>query len=179
MFNLTINGLDVSVEKGTSLLEAAQFLGFPIPTLCHLKGSSPYGACPLCMVEIGEGRKIESRKFVHLSALLRNVRDLCGRLDRHVRTRAVRAQPRAIDLAVLPRRVGCAHRTEKMRRGRLSRPDKVRHPGGRMHRLPDLHEALPRGCHLRRKEAAPRHRRRQVRVMRRLQGRLSRGRCQG
>ena len=55
MITLTINGLNVSVEKGTTLLEAARFLGFPIPTLCHNEGLSPYGACRLCVVEIGEG----------------------------------------------------------------------------------------------------------------------------
>ena len=55
MITLTINGLAVSVEKGTTLLEAARFLGFPIPTLCHMDGLSPYGACRLCVVEIGEG----------------------------------------------------------------------------------------------------------------------------
>ena len=55
MINLTINGLDVSVEKGTTLLEAARFLGFAIPTLCHMDGLSSYGACRLCVVEIGEG----------------------------------------------------------------------------------------------------------------------------
>ncbi len=54
MINLKINGLNVSVEKGATLLEAAQFLGFPIPTLCHMEGLSPYGACRLCVVEIGE-----------------------------------------------------------------------------------------------------------------------------
>ncbi len=54
MIQLTINGLNVSVEEGTTLLEAAKFLGFPIPTLCHMEGLSPYGACRLCMVEIGE-----------------------------------------------------------------------------------------------------------------------------
>ncbi len=37
------------------MLEAAQFYGFPIPTLCHMEGLSPYGACRLCVVEIGEG----------------------------------------------------------------------------------------------------------------------------
>ena len=57
MTSLTINGLPVSVEEGTTLLEAAQFLGFPIPTLCHMEGLSPYGACRLCVVEIGEGPK--------------------------------------------------------------------------------------------------------------------------
>jgi len=57
MVNLTINGLNVSVEEGSTLLEAAQFLGFPLPTLCHMEGLSPYGACRLCVVEIGEGEK--------------------------------------------------------------------------------------------------------------------------
>ncbi|MHC4676839.1 MAG: 2Fe-2S iron-sulfur cluster-binding protein [Planctomycetota bacterium] len=55
MVNLTINGLNVSVEEGTTLLEAARFLGFPVPTLCHMDGLSPYGACRLCVVEIGKG----------------------------------------------------------------------------------------------------------------------------
>jgi len=54
MVTLKINGLDVTVENGTTILEAAQFVGFPIPTLCHMEGLSPYGACRLCVVEIGE-----------------------------------------------------------------------------------------------------------------------------
>jgi len=57
MITLKINGLEVSVEEGTTLLEAARFLGFPVPTLCHMDGLSPYGACRLCIVEIGEGPK--------------------------------------------------------------------------------------------------------------------------
>ncbi|MFH1861345.1 MAG: 2Fe-2S iron-sulfur cluster-binding protein [bacterium] len=57
MINLTINGLAVSVEEGTTLLEMARFFGFPIPTLCYMEGLSPYGACRLCVVEIGEGDK--------------------------------------------------------------------------------------------------------------------------
>lgn len=57
MIDLHINGLKVSVEKGSTVLEAAKFIGFPIPTLCHMVGLSPYGACRLCVVEIGEGPK--------------------------------------------------------------------------------------------------------------------------
>jgi len=59
MITLNINGLSVSVDQGTTLLEAAKFLGFPIPTLCHMDGLSPYGACRLCLVEIGEGSKAQ------------------------------------------------------------------------------------------------------------------------
>ncbi len=57
MVNITLNGLAVSVEEGMTLLEAARFFGFPIPTLCHMDGLSPYGACRLCVVEIGEGAR--------------------------------------------------------------------------------------------------------------------------
>ncbi len=57
MITLNINGLSVSVEQGATILEAARFLGFPIPTLCHMDGLSPYGACRLCVVEIGQGAK--------------------------------------------------------------------------------------------------------------------------
>lgn len=55
MIQFTMNGLSVSVEEGTTILEAARFLGFPIPTLCYMDGLSPYGACRLCVVEIGKG----------------------------------------------------------------------------------------------------------------------------
>jgi len=54
MINLKINGIDVSVDRGTTLLEAAQFLGLPISTLCHMEGLTPYGACRLCVVEVGD-----------------------------------------------------------------------------------------------------------------------------
>jgi bidirectional [NiFe] hydrogenase diaphorase subunit len=55
MIRLRINGLDACVEEGSTLLEAARFLGLPIQTLCHMDGLSPYGACRLCLVEIGTG----------------------------------------------------------------------------------------------------------------------------
>ena len=54
MPTVIINGLELQAEEGWTLLEAARFLGFPIPTLCHMDGLTPYGACRLCVVEIGE-----------------------------------------------------------------------------------------------------------------------------
>lgn len=57
MINLRINGLGVSVDEGSTLLEAIRFLGFSVPTLCHLEGLSSFGACRLCVVEIGEGQR--------------------------------------------------------------------------------------------------------------------------
>jgi bidirectional [NiFe] hydrogenase diaphorase subunit len=57
VITLSINGMNVSVEEGTTVLEAARFMGITVPTLCHKDGLSPYGACRLCVVEIGEGPK--------------------------------------------------------------------------------------------------------------------------
>ncbi len=57
MIDLRLNGLPVQVEEGSTLLEAAGMYGIPIPTLCHMDGLSPYGACRLCVVEVGaDGR---------------------------------------------------------------------------------------------------------------------------
>lgn len=52
MVTLTVDGVKVSVKKGSSILEAVQAAGVRIPTLCHDKRLIPYGACRLCMVEV-------------------------------------------------------------------------------------------------------------------------------
>ncbi len=57
MVRLTINGSPVQVEEGSTVLEAARLYGIPIPTLCHLDGLTPYGACRLCVVELGVGAR--------------------------------------------------------------------------------------------------------------------------
>ncbi|MHC4965703.1 MAG: 2Fe-2S iron-sulfur cluster-binding protein [Planctomycetota bacterium] len=49
--------MEISVPRGTTLLEAAASIGIGIPTLCFMEGLSPYGACRLCVVEIGEGER--------------------------------------------------------------------------------------------------------------------------
>jgi heterodisulfide reductase subunit A len=62
MISLTINDKKVEVADGSTVLQAAEKLGIYIPTLCHHKALSPYGACRLCLVEIvGErGSRIEA-----------------------------------------------------------------------------------------------------------------------
>ena len=56
MVNLTINGIDVSVPKGSTILEAARKAGIEIPTLCYMKELNEIGACRICIVEADEGR---------------------------------------------------------------------------------------------------------------------------
>ena len=55
MVTMTLNGIDVAVEPGSTVLKAASFYGSPVPTLCDMEGLSPFGGCRLCLVEIGEG----------------------------------------------------------------------------------------------------------------------------
>ncbi|OOH88438.1 formate dehydrogenase subunit alpha [Pasteurellaceae bacterium 15-036681] len=52
MINLKIDGIDVQVAEGTTVLEAAKSVGLTIPTLCYLKDVSDIGSCRLCVVEI-------------------------------------------------------------------------------------------------------------------------------
>ena len=58
MENITvkINGAEVSVPAGSTVLEAAHIAGIEIPTLCYLKKINEIGACRICITEVNEGR---------------------------------------------------------------------------------------------------------------------------
>jgi formate dehydrogenase major subunit len=53
---LQIDGVELSVPKGTSLMRAAAEAGINVPKLCATDSLEPFGSCRLCLVEI-EGRK--------------------------------------------------------------------------------------------------------------------------
>ena len=55
---LTIDGRQVTVPAGTSVLEAATQAGVKIPTLCYLEGLNEIGSCRLCVVEIEGARTL-------------------------------------------------------------------------------------------------------------------------
>ena len=55
MVNLTIDNKKISVPEGTTILEAAERNGIPIPRLCYLKDLNEIGACRVCVVEL-EGK---------------------------------------------------------------------------------------------------------------------------
>ena len=52
MIHLTIDGIPVEVEEGTTILQAARQIGVEIPTLCYLEDVLPDGSCRLCVVEV-------------------------------------------------------------------------------------------------------------------------------
>jgi len=55
MVTLTIDGYEVTVPEGTSIMRAAMVAGVKVPKLCATDMLSAFGSCRLCLVEI-EGR---------------------------------------------------------------------------------------------------------------------------
>jgi formate dehydrogenase major subunit len=53
---LTVDGNEVTVPQGTTVLRAAALAGINIPKLCATDSLEPFGSCRLCLVEI-EGAK--------------------------------------------------------------------------------------------------------------------------
>lgn len=61
MPKLTIDGREVEVPEGATILEAARKLGMDVPTLCHREGGSPSTSCMVCVVKLlPSGRLVPS-----------------------------------------------------------------------------------------------------------------------
>jgi NADH dehydrogenase/NADH:ubiquinone oxidoreductase subunit G len=56
MITLTIDGRDVQVKEGRTILEAARQQNIPIPTLCYHEALAPFAACRMCLVELENRR---------------------------------------------------------------------------------------------------------------------------
>lgn len=51
--NIKIDGINIQVPKGTTVLEAARNVGIEILTLCFLKDINEVASCRVCLVEVG------------------------------------------------------------------------------------------------------------------------------
>jgi len=60
LVSLTIDGKPVTVEEGTSILEAARSVGIDIPTLCYLKDINVIGTCRVCVVEVEKAKTLQT-----------------------------------------------------------------------------------------------------------------------
>ena len=60
MVNLTIDGKQVQVPEGTTVLRAAEKIGVDIPTLCDHPKLKPLGGCRLCLVEVEGMRTLQT-----------------------------------------------------------------------------------------------------------------------
>ena len=58
MINVKIDNIPVTVEKGTTILDAARIAGVKIPTLCYLKDINAIGACRVCVCEVKGARSL-------------------------------------------------------------------------------------------------------------------------
>jgi iron-only hydrogenase group A len=58
IISVKINGIDVSVKKGTSIFEAAKKVNVRIPTLCYHEDLCVAGNCRVCVVEVERSRTL-------------------------------------------------------------------------------------------------------------------------
>lgn len=110
MVTITINGKELSVASGTTVLEAARSLGVEIPTLCHHSGLSPEGSCRLCMVEVeqrGRRRLVASCMFpVAEGLVVETETEPVARARRFVLGLLLDRSPHSEEIAELARRYG-------------------------------------------------------------------------
>ena len=55
---ISIDGKEYEFGSGETILDVARRNAIDIPTLCHMKGVSPTGACRMCMVEVSGARSL-------------------------------------------------------------------------------------------------------------------------
>ncbi len=58
MINITINGIPVEVEEGSTILDAAKKVNVKIPTLCHNPDLPPWASCGICIVRLAGSPKM-------------------------------------------------------------------------------------------------------------------------
>ncbi|MGD1147626.1 MAG: NADH-dependent [FeFe] hydrogenase, group A6 [Thermoanaerobaculaceae bacterium] len=52
------NGRQLEAIRGDTVLEALKRAGISVPTLCHVEGLTPTGACRMCVVEVDGARNL-------------------------------------------------------------------------------------------------------------------------
>lgn len=60
MITVKIDGTDVTVPKGTTILEAARKIGVKIPTLCNHPDLRPKSSCRMCVVEDTKNKRLQA-----------------------------------------------------------------------------------------------------------------------
>jgi formate dehydrogenase major subunit len=59
MVNIIIDGKQIEIAEGTTVLKAARAADIEIPTLCDHPQLTPYGGCRLCLVEVDGMRTLQ------------------------------------------------------------------------------------------------------------------------
>ena len=85
MISLTIDGEQVSVERGATLLEAARQMGKEIPTICYHEATTSNALCRICVVEV-EGQRLLQPACIVKAAADMKVQTRSQRVDRARKT---------------------------------------------------------------------------------------------
>jgi NADH dehydrogenase/NADH:ubiquinone oxidoreductase subunit G len=82
---LTMDGKELTIEEGQTLLEAARENGIDIPTICFHEATTANGLCRMCVVEVDGMRLLQPACIVQAAANMK-VRTRSERVDRARRT---------------------------------------------------------------------------------------------
>lgn len=93
MVNLTIDNKPVSVEEGTTILDAARKAGINVPTLCYLKEINEIGACRICVVEVeGVERCVTACNTVATEGMVVHTNSQKARITRKTNVKLILSQ---------------------------------------------------------------------------------------
>jgi NADH dehydrogenase/NADH:ubiquinone oxidoreductase subunit G len=56
---LTMDGQEVTVPEGTTILDAARSIGADIPVICYHAATTSNGLCRVCVVDVNQGRLLQ------------------------------------------------------------------------------------------------------------------------
>ncbi len=83
MVNITLNGKQIAVEEGLTIMEAAKANDVIIPKLCYLKDINEIAACRVCVVEVeGKDQLVTSCNTVVQEGMVINTNSSKVRKDR-------------------------------------------------------------------------------------------------
>lgn len=100
MLTMTINGKEISVTPGSTILEAARENGIYIPTLCHFEGLPSHANCRMCVVEVEGMRTFQPACATKVSA----------NMVLHTDTEAIRnVRKSVLELILADHAVDCHH----------------------------------------------------------------------
>jgi NADH dehydrogenase/NADH:ubiquinone oxidoreductase subunit G len=97
---LTIDGCEVTVPAGTTILKAAEQMGEKIPTICYHEACTSNALCRLCVVEV-EGARVLAASCVAQAGSGMKVQTRSPRVERSRRT-ILEMLDSAVDLSEAP-----------------------------------------------------------------------------
>jgi len=59
VIKLTLDGTELEIPKGATLLDAANQAGVDIPVICYHEATTPNGLCRICVVDVDGGRVLQ------------------------------------------------------------------------------------------------------------------------